>query len=146
MPDARLTGTNRLGAEPQRNLTFRIDGTTITYDGTQPNGTAVAGRAVGLKSGSPGIVELVADAQMVVGLLRHVEQDGACMVVTDGVVNLPSGDAAPGVGTRIVGGTLATARGYVRAASSAVAAETVAARGMVIDNAVTTALEVLLAG
>lgn len=151
MADSRLTGTHRVGAEPQRNLTFRIDGSTITYDSTQPGGSAVVGRAVGLKAGTAGQVELVADAQMVLGLLYVVEPDGGCGVTVEGVVRLPGGDTPPTSGKRIVGATLSAARGYVRAAAAApgtyaaaTADEIAAARGIVFDATTSTAIEVLL--
>lgn len=144
MPDARLTGTHRVGAEPQRNLTFRIDAATITYDATQPGGAAVVGRAVGLKAATAAIVELVADAQRVLGKLINVEADGACTVITEGVVQLPGGDAPPAIGTAIVGASLSAARGYVRAAAAATLADVQASRGIVLDPTTTTAVEVLL--
>lgn len=152
MADPRLTGTHRVGAEPQRNLTFRIDASTITYGGaTVPNGSAVIGRAVGLVNASAGVVELVADGQKVLGKLLNVEADGACTVECEGVVLLPGGDAPPATGSAIVGATLAAARGYVRAAAASGATyaegasdDALAARGLVLDGTVTTAVEVLL--
>jgi hypothetical protein len=143
MPDLRLTGVNRVGAD-QLNLTFRVDAATIVYDATLPGGSAVVGRAVGLKAASGGLVELVADGQRVLGKLLQVEADGACSIAVTGVVTLPGGDAPPAVGLPIVGATLAAARGYIRAAASATAADLLAMRGTVFDPTTSTAIEVHL--
>jgi hypothetical protein len=146
MADPRKASTNRIGTNPVRPLTYKIDGVDIVYDAAQPNGSAAVGRAVML-SGN-GIVRLVADASKVEGKLIHVEPDGYCKVECGGVVELPAGNAATvTAGSRIVGALgPASARGYIRNANSAVAAETLAAAHTIEDAADTTKVQVRLDG
>lgn len=112
MADPRATTTNRIGTEPRRPLTFKIDNSDITYSATAPGGSAVVGRAV-MVSGA-GIVRLTGAGSGVLGKLLQVEADGYCTVECGSVVTLPKGDNAIAVNDKIVGDTLSSARGYIR--------------------------------
>ncbi|HEY8601864.1 MAG TPA: hypothetical protein VIL85_25785, partial [Thermomicrobiales bacterium] len=112
MADPRLASTNRVGTEPRHAYTYAVDGADIAYDATQPNGSAVVGRAVMLSAN--GTVRLTADASPVLGQLVKVEPDGRCAVLEIGVCQLPSSGTIT-AGTRIVGALgPSSARGYVR--------------------------------
>jgi hypothetical protein len=130
MADPRKASTSRVGTEPKRQLTFKADGTDIVYDATQPNGSAVVGRAV-MISGN-GIVRLTADASPVDGKLLAVEPDGYCAVQTAGVVELPSSGTVT-VGTKVVGALSGGTRGYIRSQAAATLAEVAVARQTVYD-------------
>jgi len=147
MPDPRNT-THRLGTEYQRRLTFRADNSDITYDATQPGGSAVVGRAVVL-SGN-GIVRLTGAASAVLGKLMLVEpaQSGApwCTVTVGGTIDLPKGDGTITAGTKIVGDLVTAARGYVRSVAAATLAEVAVADHHVYDATTATAVEINLHG
>jgi hypothetical protein len=89
-------------------------------------------------------VALCADGDAVVGKLILVEADGKCAVQTAGVMTLPGGESATlTLGTAIVGDLGASsAKGYIRSAASATAAELVKCRGY-IENAGDTAAVVV---
>lgn len=143
MADPRKTNTNRIGTSPDHNYTWLADGTDIVYDATQPNGSAVVGRAVMVVTGKT--IRLTADATPVLGRLESVEPDGYCAVKEIGTVQLPGGTSATlTAGSKIVGALLATARGYIRAAAPAVLAEVAVARHTITDATTTTAVEVEL--
>jgi len=142
MADPRSTSTHRLGTNPKRILTYKIDGADITYDATQPYGSAVAGRAVML-SGN-GIVRLTGSGTSVLGKLLHVEKDGYCAVQTEGVVDLPKGDGAIAADAQIVGDVRTAARGYVRSVAPATLAEVAVAGHKVINAADAEAVEIEL--
>lgn len=117
-------------------LTYKIDGVTITYDITQVNGSAQVGKAVQLSADDT--VALTQDGACVEGKLLKVEKDGFATIQRWGLLTLPKGDSAPGTATRgrkIVGATLAAARGYVRDVNTAVAAELGVMRGQIINVA-----------
>jgi len=141
MPNPRLTTDY---ADIGRvDVAYRIDASTILFDRTLANGSAQAGLAVGLKAAVQNIVELVADAQAVLGQLLRVEPDGVCVVRVGGYAQLPGGlSASLTRGNKIVGalGT-ASARGYIR---DAVAAESPKAGHLISDPTTTTAVWVLL--
>jgi hypothetical protein len=148
MPDPRNT-THRIGTEYQRRLTFRADGTDIVHDATQPGGSAVVGRAV-MVSGN-GIVRLTGAASPVLGKLVLVEPNqgggaGWCTVVVGGTIDLPKGDGAITVDSKIVGDVLSAARGYVRSVAAATLAEVAVAKHHVLDVTTATAIEVNLEG
>lgn len=140
MADPR-DATSRVGTNPSIK-TFAIDGVTIVYSATAARGSAVVDRAVSLSAA--GTVQLTDDADEVIGKLLHVEPDGFCAVQVGGVMTLPGGDAATlTLGTKIVGDLgAAAARGHIRSAASAVAAELLVARGQILDAADTANVEV----
>lgn len=70
-----------------KRLTFKIDNSTITYDVTQPSGSAQVGLAVTLESDAE--IGLADDGEAVVGLLETVYLDGAAVVAVVGAVLLP---------------------------------------------------------
>jgi len=143
MADPRVATTNRLGTRLSVK-TYKADASgDIVYDATQPNGTAVAGRAVMLTGN--GLIRLTADASPVLGKLLNMEYDGYCSVAVGGVVDLPSSGTTT-VGTKIVGALLTAARGYVRSAVAATLADVAASSGLVLDVANTAAVEVDLDG
>src|SRR6188768_3429478 len=117
--------------------TFIADGVTIVFDRTVARGSAAAGRAVGIKSTTDNVIELVVDAQAILGRLERVEADGKCVVQVGGYMKLPGGLSATLTrGGKLVGalGT-ASAKGYVRAAAPATLADVAAARGYVVEVA-----------
>jgi hypothetical protein len=127
-------------------VTFPADGSTITYDKTQPNGAAATmiGKAVTLSADNT--VALCADADPVIGKLISVESDGSCNVQVGGFCTLPGGASATLTrGVAIVGALGASsAKGYIRIAASATAAEIVKSRGRIIASGTTTAVVVQL--
>lgn len=135
------------------DLTFKIDNSTITYDGTKANGaaTTMIGKAVTLSADDT--VALCADGDAVLGKLISVEGDNKCSVRCHGFVTLPAGASATVTrGKKIVGALGASsAKGYIRdvvvAAGTYAAAEAneaQKARGVIIDVGDTTAVGVLL--
>src|SRR3954463_5266974 len=131
MADPRSTTIDRIGTNPNRPLTFKIDGTDIVYSAPVANASAGVGRAVML-SGN-GVVRLTGAGSRVLGKLMNVEPDGACLVMTAGVVDLPKGDNAIAVNDKIVGDTLSAARGYVRSSVAATLADVAQADHCVLD-------------
>ena len=124
--------------------TYKIDASTITYDGTKAGGSSQAGLAVTFSADDT--VALTADGNAVIGKLILVESDGKCNVMTDGTMTLPGGDSATlTVGATIVGALGAdSAKGYIRSAASGTAAELVKARGRIANTDTTTAVVVTL--
>lgn len=129
-----------------RALTFFADGSTITFDATQPDGSAAAGLAVGFVAGSQHTVELVAADQAIVGRLDHVEGDGTVVVQVEGECKLPQGNAVTVVrGARIVGALgPSSARGYIGPAVGTSGTTALAGRHLVVDIVPTTAVSVML--
>lgn len=146
MADPRKASTNRVGTNPKRILTYKIDGSDITFESTVAKGSSKAGLAVTL-SGA-GIVRLVGDAGSVLGKLLHVEPDGYCAVQQGGTVELPAGDGATLTpGFQIVGdlgGVSTTDRGYIRNVAPATLAEVAVAAHVVEDAADLTKVQVTL--
>lgn len=126
--------------------TYTADGSTITYDPTQPRGSSAVDLAVGLVAAGVGTVELVADGEHIIGRLERVENDLRCTVQVEGYTHLPGGvSAALTDGKRAVGALGASsARGYIREANTAVAAELAGPDTTIIDGSVSTAVEVSL--
>lgn len=123
--------------------TFKIDNSTITYDATKAGGSAQIGLAVELSTDDT--VALTQDANPVLGKLLKVEPDLKATVQTRGYTKFPSGAGATlTIGQPIVGDLDTAARGYVRMAASAVAAELANARGRIINNDDTANVVVLL--
>jgi hypothetical protein len=124
-------------------ITVKVDGVTITYDATQPNGipAAVTGRA--LTWSAADTVALAADAEAVVGKLIKLENTGGVVWATmqnKGMATFGGGTAAAlTLGTGIVGALLVAAKGYVR---SAVAAESPKMHGSIVNAADTAAVVV----
>ncbi len=117
-------------------LTYKIDGVTILYNQASPNGSAQVGLAVTLSADDT--VALTTDGSNVQGKLLKVEKDNFCTVQRWGFVTLPKGDSAPGTATRgrkIVGATLAAAKGYIRDVNTVTAAELGVCRGEIINVA-----------
>lgn len=141
-------------ADPRATLSFEgIDyqaetyngDSTIVFDATKAGGSASAGLAVTVTGN--GQCGLTADANPLLGKLIKVEWDGKCTVQTDGYCTLPSGNGQTLIAdSRPVGALGASsAKGYIRNANSAVAAETVAAGdALVVDASVATAVVVNL--
>lgn len=142
MADPR-NATTRKGIRPNVE-TFPIDGTSITFDATQPRGSAVVDRAV--KISGQNQIGLVDTNERVLGKLLHVESDGMAAVQTGGYVDLPAGAAATVTpNTPIVGAQGASsAKGYIKTADAAQLAQVAASRGVITDSSTTTAVEVLL--
>lgn len=123
-------------------ITLIADGVTIVFDATKPGGSTAVGLAVMLSANDT--VALTQDGSHVVGKLITVESDGKCAVQYDGMAKLPGGLAATlTFGAGIVGATgAAAARGYIRAAASAAAAELLVMKGNIVNNADATAVVV----
>jgi len=119
-------------------ITMKIDAVTIVYDVTQIRGASAAaiGKAVGMAAAAD-TVELAADGECVIGTLIEVFADGFCTVQHRGFTPLPAGQAATvTVGTQILGALgPASARGYIRSANSATAAELIRRGPYIINNA-----------
>lgn len=141
MADPRADiGWTGIGAE---FAPYKIDNSTITYDATQPRGTAQAGLAVTLSAAKT--VALAADGQRVIGKLISVESDNLATVQIGGFMTLPAGTgAALTLGKAIVGALLSTAKGYIREAASGTAAELVLCGGVIEDAGATSAVWVYL--
>lgn len=123
--------------------TFWADNSTIVFDVTKVNGSAAVGLAV-TYSATQDTVQLCADGDPIAGKLIKVEPDGACTVQTKGCAFLPAGNAATNtVGLKQVGalGT-ASAKGYIRNANSATAAELIRQGPFALDVATATAIVV----
>lgn len=140
------------GVEPL-DLSFKIDGVTIVYDSTKDRGCAGVDLAVKLSGNRT--VALVADQDPVLGQLIKVEPDGFATVRVEGGVSLPAGNGATvTAGKRIVGALgAAAAKGFIRNAADvggayaqAAATDQQNAAHIIIDAAVSTAVQVLLAG
>lgn len=149
MADPRAATTNRIGTEPRRPLTFKIDNSDITYSATAAGGSAVVGRAVMLSAA--GTVRLTGAGTHVLGKLLQVEADNYCTVECGSVVTLPKGDNAIAVGDRVVGDTLSAERGYIRGSVEptgsyveGTAEDSGRGRHTVLDAGTATAIEVML--
>jgi hypothetical protein len=129
-----------------RAATYAIDGTTITFAADQVNGSAVAGRAVGLVAGTANMVELVVAGQDILGRLDNVAGDGACTVQIEGQAFLPAGNAVTLVrGDKIVGALgAAAARGFIGPADGTSGATALAGRHRIDDTTTATAIDVYL--
>lgn len=123
------TGRQAVAYDDQRitSQSFWADGVTIVADQAQPGGAAATmiGKAVTFSADDT--VALAADGDAVIGKLLKVEKDGLCTVQIRGNATLPlgSGGVTATRGRRLVGCLNAGARGYVRDANSATAAELV---------------------
>lgn len=146
MPDPRKIVDFEGIADPSAYVTFKSDGVTIVYDATQPRGAAAAtlDKAVSLSADST--AQLAADGDAILGKLMLVEPDGMVTVQVKDFVKLPGGNGATLTrGNKVVGALGAgAARGYIRDAASATAAEIVKGRGIVTDKADLTNVVVLL--
>jgi hypothetical protein len=123
-------------------VTYKIDNSTITYDGTKANGAAATmiGKAVSLSAAAT--VQLISDGEAVEGKLLSVTDDNFCTVQVGGFCDLPGGSGASLTrGKKIVGALgAASAKGYIREVATATAAELGVARGRIIDAGTTTAV------
>lgn len=141
MADPRLS-VSQVGVDPLY-ATFKIDNSTITYSATTSGGSAQVGLAVGMSADST--VELVGDAEEVIGKLIKVESDNMATVQIGGGMTLAAGTGASLTrGKKIVGDLLIAAEGYIREVNTAQAAELGVARGFICDGGTTTAVEVIL--
>ena len=125
-------------------VTFKIDNSTIIYSATANNGSSQIGLAVTFSADDT--VALTADGDAVAGKLIMVSADNKCTVQIEGGMTLPGGASATLTrGSAIVGALgAASAKGYIRTAASATAAELIKARGMIFNNADTANVTVFL--
>lgn len=137
------TNVSNIGAGREFR-SYKIDDSTITYDATKANGSAQIGLAVTFSAADT--VALAADANAVIGKLIKVEADNKATVQTDGTMTLAGGTGATlTLGTPIVGALGAdNAKGYIRSAASAQAAELLVARGRIENSGTATAVIVTL--
>jgi hypothetical protein len=123
----------------QDSLTYKVDGVTLFYDRTQPNGIGkAAGTGTAVMLSNDDTVALTNDGAGVEGKVLKIESDGVATVQRWGMAALPKGDSGVGTATRgrkIVGATSAGARGYVRDVNTATAAELGLMRGQIINVA-----------
>lgn len=126
--------------------TFKIDNSTIVYTAADARGAVAAMLDKAVTLSADDTVALCADGDAIVGKLLSVESDGFCTVQVGGFTKLPGGAAATLTrGATIVGALgAASAKGFIRSAASATAAELVKARGRIIRNTTTTAVVVQL--
>lgn len=117
------------------NVPFFIDNSTITYDRTQPGGSAQVGFAVTMSSADK-TVQLVGDGEAVVGKLISVEKDGVANIQIAGYMELPGGvSAALTLGKKIVGDLgPSSAKGYIQEVATDTAAQLGVARGFISAN------------
>jgi len=144
MADPRLTVSwDGLGAE---YASFKSDNSTIVYSATTSGGSAGVGLAVTLIAATAQTIELVGDAEGVLGKLIKVEVDNIANVQIAGAMTLPAGDAATLTRQKSIVGALGVAavEGYIRDVDTAAPAELGVRRGFVIDDAVSTAAWVWL--
>jgi hypothetical protein len=129
-----------------RAVTFKADGVTITFDPAAKLGSAVSGRAVALVAGTQDTVELVAADQAILGRLDHVEGDDVAVVQIEGECKLPQGNAVDVVRNNRIVGALgpASARGFIGPAVGTSGTTALAGRHLVLDDAVATAISVML--
>jgi len=117
-------------------ITMKIDNATIVFDATQVRGASATmiGKAVSYAAAAD-TVQLCSDGDALAGVLLEVFADGFCTVQHRGFVAIPAGlSATVTPGTQAVGATgTAAAKGYIRNANSATAAELVR-RGPIIWN------------
>ncbi len=120
--------------------TYLVDNATITFDPTKVGGSASAGLAVTISADRT--VALTTDGSAAEGKIVLVEADGKANIQVGGYTRLPGGLAATLTrGTKFVGATgAAGARGYIRSAASATAAELLVARGSIEDASDPTAV------
>jgi hypothetical protein len=98
-----------------RGQTFKIDGSSITFDQGAVGGSEQAGMLVGLKPGATSTVALASATVPVFGVLMSVKHDGACTVQHQGGAQITLAAAqSPEVGDYITGGATA-GLGYVAA-------------------------------
>ncbi len=121
-----------------------VDAVTITYDGTKARGAAATMIDKAVTLSGNGTVALAADGDAVHGRLESVDPDGKCSVQTGGNIRFPGGASATLTrGTKIVGALGAgSAKGYIRSAASATAAELIKCKGEIVDTSDTTAVVV----
>jgi hypothetical protein len=124
--------------------TYKIDNSTITYDGTKARGAATTMLDKAVTLSAAGTVALAADGDKVIGRLDGVESDDKARVQDEGYMTLPGGNGASlTLGKSIVGALNASsAKGYIREAASGTAAELVKQSGEIIDAGTTTAVVV----
>lgn len=122
--------------------TFKVNATNIVYSASQVNGSAQVGRAVTMGAASK--VDLVGDAEPVIGKLLEVYSDNFGAVQVGGFMTLPGGTGASlTLGRKIVGDTVGSTEGYIREAANS-ASELIYANGEIIDASDTTAVVVRL--
>ena len=117
--------------------TYRVDGSTITYEPEQKNGSSKVNKAVKIATAGPdSTVALTTAGSQVLGKLLKVEPDGGCSVEVGGYMRLPLGTGASAtVGRGVIGATGASsAPGFVKPADPAVLAEVAAARGWIDES------------
>jgi len=142
------TGRLAIGFDDQRYnaQTFWADGSTIIYSATTAGGSTAVGLAVTFVAGTD-VVGLCADGDAIVGKLLKVEADGACTVQNKGNTTFPAGTAATCTpGLKAVGALLVAAKGYIRNANSATAAELAKTGPIIWDNVDMTKVVVDLGG
>ncbi len=124
--------------------TFKIDNSTIAYDGTKARGAATTMLDKAVTLSTDDTIALAADGDAIIGRLEQVESDNYATVQVGGHTSLPGGAAATlTLGSTIVGALgAASAKGFIRSAASGTAAELVKARGAIINNDTTTAVVV----
>lgn len=121
-------------------ITMKIDNSTIVFDASKANGAdaTMIGKAVTLSGNDT--VALAADGDAVFGKLLKVEPGNFCSVQRWGFAALPSSGTITR-GTGIVGALgPSSAKGYIRSAASATAAELGKQRGTVVNIADTAAV------
>lgn len=141
MPDPRaVTSFEGIGAN---YATYAIDNATIVYDATKANGAAATMIDKALTFSASKVVALAADGDPVIGRLDAVTSDNFARVQIEGYTTLPGGTGATLTpGTRVVGALLAAAKGYIRSAASATAAELIKAGPVIHDATASTAVVV----
>lgn len=129
-----------------RRVTYLVDGVTIVADRTKPFGSDQAGKNLAVSLSAHKTVQLASDGEAIIGRLEGVEPDGKAIIADVGYLEFKGGASATLTpGTAIVGALGASsAKGYIRSAASATAAELIKCRGQIIDASDTTSVVVRL--
>lgn len=127
-------------------VTYKIDNSTITYDGTKANGAATTMINKAVTFSADDTVALAADGDAIVGKLIKVEGDNKASVKVEGYMTLPGGNGASLTrGKKLVGALNASSeKGYIREVATGTAAELGKARGFIQNSADTAAVIVRL--
>lgn len=136
MPNPRNAIAFESIASPSDYVTYNIDGVTIVFDGTKPNGAATTMIDKAVTFTADDTVGLTVDASRVVGKLIRVSGDGKCTVQVGGFMDFPAGaSASVSLGKQIVGALgAAAAKGCIREVNTGAAAELGVSRGSIQNN------------
>jgi hypothetical protein len=116
----------------KRGIPMKVDGTTLFFDRTQPNGIGkAAGTGNWVQWSAAETVALTQDAQEVVGQVAKIDADNIATIWNHGVITGPSSGTITR-GTKVVGALATANRGYIRSVVATVLAEVAVGKGEVL--------------